>query len=180
MNMQKLPQLPSRSLFSRVRHALRYRFSPSYRKTVDEAGEWSMRRLEAAHALMEEEREILEDAWPRLGFQLKEDMIQAFETHMLWGLFNEAEKLRSHLVKTSLDDRTMLHVMFFLMLYRGFNHPDAVREVQAMKAEVDAGDRFITVMVDFGRDAAAAGDRGQLLNLVIAFHDSGLKPDSYA
>lgn len=46
---------------------------------MDENGRWSIRRLEAAYALMEEERQILEDAWPRPGFQLKEDMVQAFE-----------------------------------------------------------------------------------------------------
>lgn len=52
---------------------------------------------------------------------------------MLWGLFNKAEKLRSHLVKTRVDDRTMLHVMCFLMLYRGFNHPDAVYRSRSIK-----------------------------------------------
>jgi hypothetical protein len=178
MNSPTLPPLPSKSLIGRVKHALRYRFSPSYRKSVDEAGEFADKIIKQAYSFMTQEREVLEGAWPQLGFKLKDEVILGIEVHLLWGLFNEVNKSRPAM-PTSVEQRTMLHLMLFLMLYRDYTHSRAATEAQEMRASLDAGDRLATAVVGIGRRAATADNGGHLLSAVDALHRSGLNPDAY-
>ena len=179
MNSQQLPPLPSGSLGGRIKHSLRSLLPARGRQSVDGSGEWVMKRIQATRDWMDEERELLEEAWPRLGFRYKEDLIASMEICMLWGLFDEANKLRPSMQMTS-EEQTMLHLMFFLMLYRDHGHPRAVKEAHSIKALLDQGEQLTTAMVNVGRRAASAHEAGQLLGAVIALHDAGVSPVAYA
>lgn len=134
--------------------------------------------LVVAHDLVSRQRAALDDAWDTLSFRFTEAMIFSIELQFLWGVFHEVVANGPNF-PTNGYDRILLHIISFLTRERRMTLEEARDHALGVQSLFNEADSLFDAVEQRGRLAYRHGGDRHFIDIVLALHQSGAKPNAY-